>query len=400
VTRAALWTAAALFLAGSPAVAPAPPAVPPVSLVETAPVETSLDHADIADAKDVWPELVGSAQKSLDIAQFYVSDAKGKRLEPVLKAVEAAAGRGVKVRVLAEEKFYKTYPETLDRLSALPNVTVRRYDVKRLMGGILHAKYFVVDRARAYLGSQNFDWRSLEHIQELGVRVSQPQVVQALEDVFETDWALAGGGESAARVRTVAAAAFPVQAGDAKLTLVAEPKGWLPDEALWGLPRLVALIDSAKKDVRVQVLTYRARGKERFPELEEALQRAAKRGVKVELMVSEWSQRPAVLEGLKALHAPPGLTVKLVAIPPWSGGFIPFARVAHAKYLVVDGRAAWVGTANWERDYFYESRNVGLIIEGGALPQRLEQFFADTWNSPYAQALDPARQYPMPRISE
>lgn len=396
MTLAALWAAAAIALAGSPA----PAVAPPVALVETAPVETSLEHADIADAKDVWPQMLAAARESLDIAQFYVSDEKGKRLEPVLKAIEAAAGRGVKVRLLAEERFYKTYPQSLDHLAAVPNVTVRRYDVKKLMGGILHAKYFVVDRARAYLGSQNFDWRSLEHIQELGVRVAQPQVAQALEDVFETDWALAGGGDTAARVRTVAASAFPVQAGDAKLTFVAEPKGWLPDEALWGLPKVVALIDSAKKDVRAQVLTYRARGKERFPELEEALQRAATRGVKVELMVSDWSQRPAVLEGLKALHAPPNLTVKLVTIPQWSGGFIPFARVVHAKYLVVDGRAAWVGTSNWERDYFYESRNVGLIIEGGALPQRLEQFFADLWTSPYAQALDPARQYPAPRISE
>ena len=387
----ALWVAAALA-------APPPPAV---ALVETAPAETTLDHADIADAKDVWPQMLASARKSLDIAQFYVSDAPGKRLGPVLKAVEAAAGRGVRVRVLAEDDFYKAYPEALERLAKVPNVSVRRYQVKPLMGGILHAKYFVVDRERAYLGSQNFDWRSLEHIQELGVQIAQPQVVQALSDVFETDWWLASGGDRTARVRTVEGSAFPVQAGDAKLTLVADPKGWLPDESLWSLPRLVALIDSAKRNVRVQVLTYQARGKGgRFRELEEALQRAAARGVKVELMVADWSQRPAVLEGLKALHAPPGLTVKLVTIPQWSGGFIPYARVVHAKYLVVDGRAAWIGTSNWERGYFYEGRNVGLIVEGGALPLRLEQLFAELWSGPYAQALDPARSYPAPRISQ
>ena len=387
----ALWVAAAL----------AAPPPPPVALVETAPAETTLDHADIADAKDVWPQMLASARKSLDIAQFYVSDAPGKRLGPVLKAIEAAAGRGVRVRVLAEDDFYKTYPEALERLAKVPNVSVRRYQVKPLMGGILHAKYFVVDRERAYLGSQNFDWRSLEHIQELGVQLAQPQVVQALSDVFETDWWLASGGDRTARVRTVEGSAFPVPAGDAKLTLVADPKGWLPDESLWSLPRLVALIDSAKRAVRVQVLTYQARGKGgRFRELEEALQRAAARGVKVELMVADWSQRPAVLEGLKALHAPPGLTVKLVTIPQWSGGFIPYARVVHAKYLVVDGRAAWIGTSNWERGYFYEGRNVGLIVEGGALPLRLEQLFAELWSGPYAQALDPARSYPAPRISQ
>ncbi|HVE82254.1 MAG TPA: phospholipase D-like domain-containing protein, partial [Myxococcales bacterium] len=355
--RLAPWAAAAFAAA---ALAQSPPPPPPVALVESAPVETSLDHPDIPDAKDVWPELLASAKKSLDVAEFYVVDEPGKPLHPVLQAVETAAARGVQVRLLADAGFARTYPESLDRLARVPGITVRRYDVKSLMGGILHAKYFVVDRERAYLGSQNFDWRSLEHIQELGVEVSQGQVAGALEDVFETDWALAGGGDRAARVRTVPGSAFPVQAGGAKLTLVADPKGWLPDESLWSLPRLVALVDSARRDVRVQVLTYRARGKVApFPELEEALRRAAARGVKVELLVSNWSQRPATLDGLKALHAPPGLTVKLVTIPQWSGGFIPYARVVHAKYLVVDGRAAWVGTSNWERDYFFESRNVG-----------------------------------------
>lgn len=46
------------------------------------------------------------------------------------------------------------------------------------MGGVQHAKYF---------GSQNFDWRAIEHIQELGLRVRVPEVVQALGALFEYD---------------------------------------------------------------------------------------------------------------------------------------------------------------------------------------------------------------------
>lgn len=362
-----------------------------VQLVETAPVETVLNHPDIPDAKDVWPALIAGATKSLDFAEFYASNAPGSSLERVVQAVEAAAARGVRVRFLAEEKFYKTYPETLDRLASRPGIQVRRYPGGKLSAGgdgILHAKYFLVDGGReAYLGSQNFDWRSLEHIQELGVALRQPDIARALADVFETDWALAGGSEPGFRVKS-GEYHFPVtveQGGEAlRLTPVFSPKGRLPDESLWALPRLVREIDAAKRTVRVQVLTYRADHKgERFGDLEDALKRAAARGVQVKLLVSHWATREKSLAALKALAATPGIQIHVETIPRWSRGEIPFARVIHAKYMAVDGERAWVGTSNWEKDYFFESRNVGLIIEGARFTERLERFFDDGWGGPY-----------------
>jgi phosphatidylserine/phosphatidylglycerophosphate/cardiolipin synthase-like enzyme len=381
--------------------APAHAAPSDLELVESSPVETTLDHADIADARDVWPEMVKGATRTLDLAQFYVSNAPGSRLEPVLQALEAAADRGVKVRLLAEEKFYKTYPETLERLAKRPGIEVRRLNTAASMGGVLHAKYFLVDGREAYLGSQNFDWRALEHIQELGLRIRVPEVVRSLGDVFELDWALAGGGTAPATTTTVGGP-FPARyAGETvRVTPALSPQGYLPDPATWDLPKLVRLIDEAERSVRVQLLTYKTKGRGGdFPELEEALKRAAARGVKVELLVADWGKRKGTIEGLQALHAPPALTVKLVTIPQWSGGFIPFARVVHAKYMVVDGEAAWLGTSNWERDYFTQSRNVGVIVEGAAFASQLERFFADTWGSPYAVEVDPQATYTPPEVS-
>jgi len=119
------------------------------------------------------------------------------------------------------------------------------------------------------------------------VRLRAPALVAALADIFETDWALAGDPAAPARMHTHAADPFPLAAGDARLTLVASPSGWLPDDKLWELPRLVALIDGAKKSVRVQLLTYRAD----FAELDSALRRAAARGVAVQLIVADWCKR-------------------------------------------------------------------------------------------------------------
>jgi hypothetical protein len=92
-------------------------AEPDLVLVESSPVETTLDHADIPDAWRVWPEMIGAATRTLEIEQFYVSNTPEGRLEPIIQAIEAAADRGVHVRLLAEEKFAKQYPETLERLA-------------------------------------------------------------------------------------------------------------------------------------------------------------------------------------------------------------------------------------------------------------------------------------------
>ena len=64
-----------------------------VSLVETAPVETTLDHPDVPDAWRVWPEMIDGARERLDLAGFYFSNREGSRLEPVLQSILAAGTR-------------------------------------------------------------------------------------------------------------------------------------------------------------------------------------------------------------------------------------------------------------------------------------------------------------------
>ncbi len=380
----------------------APPALasPPLELVESFPIETSLDNADLPEAHTVWLEMIESASSSLDFAEFYASNAPGSRLEAIVAAIEDAARRGVRVRFLSENNFYAIYPQTLDRLARHANITVRRDSTSAAQDGVLHAKYFVVDGREAFVGSQNFDWRALEHIQELGLRVRMPHVVAWLAAVFESDWRLAGG-------RTEEAALPPqpltrVAEDGTRVTPVFSPRGRTLRDELWDLPRIVERIDAAENTVRLQLLTYRAVDREGryFAELETALRSAAARGVQVQLLLADWCKRNGTIEGLQSLQCLPNMDVKLVTIPEWSGGFIPFARVVHAKYLVVDGRTAWLGTSNWERNYFYGSRNVGVIVDGGDIPLRLDAYFENGWSSPYAERVDPAAVYTAPRIRE
>ncbi|MBL8860990.1 MAG: phospholipase [Planctomycetes bacterium] len=382
---------------------------PRVELVESWPRGTPLDHADLRDARDVWVQLFDAAQSSIDLAHFYASDdpaaAGSSPLEPVIAALERAAARGVRVRGIFDAKFHKTYPDTIARIARAPGAETRLLDLGPVTGGVLHAKYFVVDGRRVFLGSQNLDWRALEHIQELGALVEAEPVARALLEVFELDWRLAAG-DQASRTPSQAADGFPLRLGEgadaSTVTPVYSPASLCPDPRLWDLPRIVALIDGAKTSVRLQLLTYKtsARDGSYFEVLENALRRAAARGARVELLLADWCKRKGTIEGLQSLEPLPNVAVKLVTIPPDEGGFVPFARVIHAKYLVVDGRAAWIGTSNWEKSYFDASRNVGLVVEGGALPRRLDAYFATGWNGPYAAAVDPCAVYAPPRIGD
>ena len=368
------------------AVAPPPPRAPAaVELVESWPLETSLDHPDIPDAADVWLEMIGAAKKTLDFGEFYASDQEGSRLHAVVEAVESAANRGVAVRFLVEEAFVSKYPETLQRFSKQAGITVRHFDRSKTMGGILHAKYFVVDGREGYVGSQNFDWRSLDHIQELGVRLRQPALVSALGAIFDADWDVSGGAPET-RYADATWPTFPVRDGAESMTLGVSPQGYLPKGAAWELPILLRWIGEAKKTLRVQLLTYKAKNRDGTPflELDDALRAAAARGVHVHLLVSSWNEKE---ESLAALAKVPNVEVGVLTIPKWSHGDVAFGRVTHAKFFVADDDRACVSTSNWEGDYFTKSRNIGLFVEGQPFAARVARLFDEDAASPYAKAL-------------
>lgn len=363
-----------------------------VEVVESWPLGTQLDHPRVPDASDVWPEMIARAEHTLDFAQFYASEAEGSDLEgskltAVLVRIEEAVKRGVRVRFLVDASFADKYPATLADLERR-GVLVKKLDVGKLMGGVLHAKYFVVDGTEAFVGSQNFDWRALAHIQEIGVRV-RGQHVALLAAVFADDWKSAGGTDEGS---DAGALVYGDGTSDGALvTLAASPEGHLPPGAPWDLPMLVELLKNAKARLDVQLLTYGTKNRDgsAFTTLDDELRLAAARGVRVRLLVSHWAVKPgsASKASLEALARVPNVEVHVLTIPPVPGRDIPFARVAHAKYAVADGISTWVGTSNWEGDYFLKSRNVSVFVRGGKVARTLLEIFEGGWGEPYGAPL-------------
>jgi len=152
--------------------------------------------------------------------------------------------------------------------------------------------------------------------------------------------------------------------------------------------------DLQPDEVILQALSYGSgRGSERDSTLDLALRRAAGRGVKVRLLISDWEADNARIRDLQRLSQVPNVEAKLSSVPEWSGGYIPFARVEHCKYLVVDTLWTWVGTSNWEPDYFHTSRNAALAMRNRPLALQARSMFETGWRSPTARVVNAIEKY-------
>jgi phosphatidylserine/phosphatidylglycerophosphate/cardiolipin synthase-like enzyme len=297
-------------------------------------------------------------------------------------------------------------------------------------GGVQHAKLFVIDGAEVIVGSQNFDWRALKHIHEVGVRLREPHIATEFARLFESDWAVA---TPVTKANPPAAAApsnppanpaanpparpmNPAVLGDLATNTAAvatemTPRGYplerAPGDTAWvrasfspigHIPAgsasdrdvVIGLIDGARRDLVVQSLTYgNGRATDRDTLIDLALRRASGRGVQIRLVVSDWEADNGRIADLQALARVPNVQIKLSHVPEWSGGYIPFARVEHCKYMVVDSKTTWVSTANWEPDYFHSSRNASITIDNAAIAAEARKIFAASWNEAHAQPLTP-----------
>ncbi|MEE2960653.1 MAG: phospholipase D-like domain-containing protein [Myxococcota bacterium] len=375
-----------------------------IELIESVPVGTDLDSPSLGNAAETWLSMIRGAKSSLSIAQFYVSTKSNRRgkLEPVLRAIEDAGKRKVRVRFLVDAYFASKYPVEMGRIKKMAGVELRFSDWKGLTGGVHHAKYFVVDEEEAFIGSQNFDWRALEHILELGVRVHSKSLSNELLSVFNFDWIRAGRSEvgSSKLLTPWIKRPFGYKGREGEVQLVASPRDHIPEGATWDLPKILESIDGAKQHITIQLLSYSIRNYDgsSWRRIHNALKAATSRGVKLRMIVADWSKKDPKQAAVKALSRFRNTEVRFVKIPQFSGGFIPYARVVHAKFMVVDDDWSWLGTSNFSGDYFTKSRNVGLIIREMEFAKELLRFFQKGWDMVGSEKVVAQRHYLPPRV--
>jgi len=128
--------------------------------------------------------LIGGAQSSVDLEQASMLDPE------IEEHLIDAAQRGVTVRYLSTPDWpiEDDYDEPARERMRQAGLLVRYLD-----DPFIHAKVFLVDGVRGFVGSENISTNSLNNNRELGVIFEDDDSVERLAAQFEADWAVATG---------------------------------------------------------------------------------------------------------------------------------------------------------------------------------------------------------------
>jgi len=373
-------------------------------LVQSAPSETIYERSELPRTFEVWKKMIDESKVSIDIEAFYFADAKGEPLESIIESIKYASERGVNIRIIVDSSFYSRNDKSVDLLEGLENISIRKIPFGNLAGGVMHAKYFIVDNENLFLGSQNMDWRAIKHIHEMGVRVKNKSLANTFTELFETDWNLCVGniyGLANQKPVNVVNSENSIKLNSEKYgEMTLYPAFSPPSMNVSGFSseeeELMKIIDNTKERLLIQIYSFSDKDRYdtvQFSKISDALIKAAGRNVSIKMILPDWAMRDYSEDFLKELSKFKNIEIKISTIPQHSGGFIPFARVDHSKYLISDNDISWVSTTNWESGYFRRSRNVTMIINNNLVNEDLEKVFYNGWTSPYVSFIDVNKKY-------
>lgn len=358
-------------------------------------VELELDNAT---ARGWLLGAIASARRTLHFQAYMATDDDAGRA--VEAALAEAGARGVAVRVLVDSlhglhgSFGLRNP-LLARLSACRGVELR---VSRPIAAVPsledlkrrdHRKLAVADGRVALVGGRNlaheyytgFDevrvgprtpWREVPWL-DGGARVEGPAVA-SVERAFLQAWTGAGGAPFEIEE--------PAPAGPARVRVVVH-RG-LRDAGT--LEAYLALIESARSHV------VAVNGFPLLLELEHALVRALRRGVRVRVLFGEvtpthggepfegqWATARAAaswlvhsrIDALVAAGAEAWM-LALREVPGWDPGLGVVQPHVHAKAMSADGLACAVGSANLDVTASYWEDELLLVVEDAPVARALE----------------------------
>ena len=142
---------------------------------ETAP--TGSDLVWSPGSADTLVALIDSAHTSLLVYNEEMNDAD------VTQALISAAQRGVSVKVVMT--YSNSWKKSFNLLKDA-GVQVRTYAAKAPL--YIHAKMILSDGTQAFVGSENFSPTSLNKNRELGLMITDPEILTSLSNTFSQDY--------------------------------------------------------------------------------------------------------------------------------------------------------------------------------------------------------------------
>ena len=323
---AAVALAIALLVAGCQ-VTPAPS--PPGSNGGGAEVAATVVEPD--DGARPIVEFIGQAKSSLDVGVYLLSD------RDVIDAIRGAGQRGVRARVMLEE-----HPFGGGQGNATVYRQLEQAGIQVKWGNptyrFNHEKVIVVDRKSVAIMTLNLTRSAFTRNREFAVITDEAAKVGEVQGIFDADWERRG-----------------FKPGDPDLVVS-------PENARG---KLVGLIGRAQRSLDI----YAEEMNER--EIEGAIADAARRGVKVRVIMSppDAGEKDSSQRGRQGI-ARAGAEVRLLEKP-----------YVHAKIVLVDRKTVFVGSENFTATSLDQNRELGLLVASSATLERIQVAFEKDWGS-------------------
>lgn len=290
-------------------------------------------------------QWIRETDRSIDIAMYNMETGASS---PVIEAlmdpsVQTRLKDGsLSVRVIFEG--YGTPAENLEKMTSLEKIGV---DVRELSSGKhVHHKFAVFDgdsktRSRVIMGSANWSLTSFRNYDENMIFLSDEQETTAqYGQEFEMLWTHSnevGTAQNHPKRTFAYSGPFKKDELDAYFNaprLILKDKN--PDHVI--TDQIVRLMDSAQNEIDIATTRVRLQ-----PVLE-AMKRAADRGVKIKILISQddfhdLDKRAQWLFGNPNLE----LRIKFYSLRP--SDYLAFQM--HNKWMIVDHKTVWSGSFNW-----------------------------------------------------
>lgn len=261
------------------------------------------------DLRLYFAKAIEGAQKSVTLSIYTMTDPM------IISALNKKAGEGVQVRVITDANTAENLGQRLK-----PEVKVDKKFVK----GIMHRKVLVIDRDQLWFGSANMTTESLRMHGNLVIGIAAPEMAAYVEDALLSS-------------PTPPYKRFVAAGQEVEISFQPQDRE--------GMQRILELIRSAKKSMKIAMFTWTNR------DLADEVYAAYRRGVDVEVVIDRQQAKGASGKVVLFLQKR-GIKVGLSEGP----------GLLHYKFLYIDGKTLESGSANWTRAAFTQNEEFFMII--------------------------------------
>jgi cardiolipin synthase len=285
-------------------------------------------------AKPILDAIEG-AKEALRIKMFVFSD------PALVKAVIAAHGRGVKVRIMLNAARRSGEDDNEDTRKQLSDAGIEVIDSNPAFD-LTHEKSMLVDSTSAFVKSLNWETRNFTETRDYAVATNQKHEVDEIAECFEADW---------------------------------HRKEFKPPKnsnliwcSAYGRDRIAEFIDLAKHTLFLQ--------NERYQDaiIIERLVRAKNRGVKVHVMARppHTLKKEKLVEGVGGLRIMDDVGIKIHKLKHLK---------LHAKMLLADGCRGIIGSINLTPGSFDSRRELAIEVRDDEIVERLQKVAQHDWEN-------------------